>query len=258
MRDSQNICAKIAQSLKDHDYQKVEAREQMICAAKDYNDAKIDFVETLSKFQKHRLFEAFGESAPQASLQVRILLHTGIDGSEDVLRIISTIISMLSLSTAATDMYLTMPSRGKEYKESTWKVKWLLVFPKMTLIIVSRIFTLGLLMSYAQEFIFIFILLHICFGLIVNAKYLKRDPKHVILGTMTNIFAPCIVVDEGSNFYARSNIASIFAYIFGLLALVLILCLVVTHHSPCKRNYNLPLIHDPYKQIDCSGRIRLL
>ena len=208
-------------TLQGYDYQKADMREEMICVAKNYNDAKIDFVETLSKFQKHRLFEAFGESAPQASLQVNILLRTGIFATENGIRIISTIISMLSLSTAATDMYLTMPTRGKDYKESTWKVQWLLVFPKMALIVLSRIITLGLLMTYAKYFLFVFISLHICFGLIVNAKYFKRDPKSVLLGTITNIFAPCIVVDEGSQFYSRSNNASIFMYIIGLFLLVL-------------------------------------
>ena len=78
----------------------------------------------------------------------------------------------------------------------------------------------------------------------MNIPHLKKDPVPVLLGTMTNVFAPCIVIDEGSPFYKWSGTiaSSIHA-----LSLIVLNCLVIGGaFIPCpdllKKSYP-PVLH---------------
>ena len=84
----------------------------------------------------------------------------------------------------------------------------LLVFPAMFFVVVPRILTISLIMAYTKLYNFIFLAAYFALSLGINYPYVRRDPSEVMLGVLTNYFAPAIVVEEGSKFYKRSGITA--------------------------------------------------
>ena len=109
---------------------------------------------------------------------------------------------------AATDIFLTMPTKGKKFKEGTWKPKFLIVLPCMLSIVVPRLLSISLLTSYIKGWIFLVVFLMLVIGCLCCYKFIKRDPAKAILGTLTNLFAPTIIIEDGSAFFLKSAMLS--------------------------------------------------
>ena len=129
-------------------------------------------------------------------------------GKFSKLQLISVAVSLISLSMAATDIFLTMPTKGKTFKEGTWKPKFLIVLPCMLSIVIPRLFSISLLTSYIKGWIFLVIFLMVFIGCLCCYKFIWRDPAKAILGTLTNLFAPAIIIEDGSAFFLKSAMLS--------------------------------------------------
>ena len=105
-------------------------------------------------------------------------------------------------------------------------------------------------MAYTKAWAIAFISLFVVVGLLVNFyPYVKRDPAEAFIGVATNLFSPCIVIDEGSKFLVRS---SVLATLLHCLNLVLLVSLVVSG------NGFLPIANQPHPPlIHCFGKYNL-
>ena len=187
-------------------------------AGEDYLEAKDKYKKLMTDFQEMKLYETFGESAPQAALQIGIVLQTG---SLNATQIFSIFTSLLSLTLGASEIMLMMKTKDNEFKEASWKQTWILVFPAMFFVVVPRILCISLLIAYTKEYLFIFLIIFVLLSMAINYEHLRRDPGHVILGILTNVFAPCIVIQEGSSFFKRSGYTSSLLHCLGLVCLFL-------------------------------------
>ena len=122
--------------------------------------------------------------------------------------LLSVVGSLISLSMGATDIFLTLPTKGKQFKQGTGKAKFLIVLPCMLLIVIPRLFSFSLLISYIRGWIFLVVFLMLVIGCLCCYKFILRDPVKAILGTMTNLFAPTIIIDDGSAFFLKSAMLS--------------------------------------------------
>ena len=83
-------------------------------AADDFVKFQKTYQEILTNFQNVRLFEAFGESAPQAAFQIGIVLQLGTLSGLQVFTI-ST--SLFSLSLGASTIFLMMATKNNPIKQ---------------------------------------------------------------------------------------------------------------------------------------------
>ena len=105
-----------------------------------------------------------------------------------------------------------MPTIGKKFKESTWKPKFLIVFPCMLAVVIPRLISVGILTSYMKGYIFIILFLNVGVNCLCNCKFLWRDAAEAIRGCLTNIFAPILVIEENSTFFIKSALVSQFMH----------------------------------------------
>ena len=193
-------------------------QQDILQAGDDYVKAMEEYQKIMTQFQQMKLFEVFGESAPQATLQIAIVLQLGTLSATQLFSIIT---SLLSLTLGASEIMLMMETKGKEVKEASWMATWLLVFPVMFCIVVPRILSTSLIMAYTKGYVFIFMFLFIALCLVCCQHYLQRDAGHVVVGCLTNLFAPCIVIEEGSKFFKRSGVVASILHSLGLIGLLL-------------------------------------
>ena len=219
---------------KGHDFNNLPGniKDKVLQSARKHEEAKKEFSSLLSQFQYQKLYEGFAESAPQACLQIAIII---MQGTCSRMQIFSIVISLFSLAIAATDIFLTLPTKQKKIKEASWKTKFLIVLPTMIVIFLPRILTISLVVSYIKEYIFLILTILMITNLIANTHFLKRDPGQVILGLFTNLFAPNIVIEEGSAFYQRSSILPNVIYSLVQIALLLMVVFGVIIPIPCKK-----------------------
>ena len=193
---------------------------QMLKAASSFVQARKTFKKLMTEFQELKLYEAFGEAAPQAVLQIGIILQLGYITPMQILTVTT---SLFSFSQASTDIFLIMKTKRKDIREASWKEKYLFVFPAMVTIVYPRIVSLSLIAIYARQYFFVFTTFMVVANILVNHKEFTRNPGEVFLGAMTNIFSPCIVNEEGSGFYKRSGKTS---SILHIIAQITLFCLV--------------------------------
>ena len=129
-------------------------------------------------------------------------------GKFSATQLISVVGSLISLCLAATDIFLTLPTKGKQFKEGTWKPKFLIVLPCMLSIVIPRLLSISLLTSYIKGWIFLVVFLMLVIGCLCCYKFIWRDPAKAILGTLTNLFAPTIIIEDGSAFFLKSAMLS--------------------------------------------------
>ena len=103
-------------------------KEEVVESARKHEEAKKEFSRLLCEFQYQKLYEGFAESAPQACLQIGIII---MQGKCSTTQIVSIIISLFSLAIAATDIFLTLPTKAKKLKEASWKTKFFIVLPTL-------------------------------------------------------------------------------------------------------------------------------
>ena len=105
-------------------------------AANDYVKAKDNCLRIMTDFQKMKLYEAFGESAPQAALQISIVLQVGILSTTQIITICT---SFLSLTLGASEILLMMSTKDNPIKESSWKATWLLGVFQLEFVSIIRV-----------------------------------------------------------------------------------------------------------------------
>ena len=142
-------------------------------AADNYVEAREEFNKIDTEFKDMKLYEAFGESAPQASLQISIIIQTG---TLDPLQIIGILISFFSLTLGASDLLLRMATKDNKVKQVSWKMT-VLVFPAMFFVVVPRILTISLIMAYAKSYNFIFLTAYLALSLGINYPYVRRQEQ---------------------------------------------------------------------------------
>ena len=206
-------------------------------AAENHHNAKNRYSQTLSDFQELRLYEVFAESAPQAAMQLSIMLQLGYLTQVQILTI-ST--SLFSVAYGSTNIYLLKPTIHCPFKTKTWQETWLMAFPAMVLIMLPRMISWSIMIAYVKQYTAIVILVFVILSVLFSINYLKKDLHNVLIGTLTNLFSPCIVYDEGSSFYLKSSIIAICNHI---VAQTLLFILVMTQILDPGTSKSPPILH---------------
>lgn len=216
-------------------------QKQVKKAANDYVCARKNFYGLVTEFQEMKLYEAFGENSLQAVLQFSIILQLGYITPIQIFTIAS---SLFSFGYSSANIFLKMKTNRRDVKEASWRETIILVLPTMFFIVIPRIMSLSLIAAYTKWNYLIFLPIMVIINTIMNLPHFRRDPGQVFLGVLTNIFSPCLVIEEGSGFYRRSGITS---SILHCLSLVSVFCLVFFHAiEPCPNfatNGYTPILH---------------
>jgi hypothetical protein len=204
-------------------------------------EAKEQYKRLMTDFQEMKVYETFGESAPQAALQIAIVLQTGTINTTQIFTIFT---SLLSLTLGASEIMLMMKTKDNEFREASWKQTWILVFPVMFFVVMPRILSASLIMAYSKELVYVFLIIYVIISMIVNSDHLRRDPGHVTLGILTNLFAPCIVIQEGSSYFETSGVTSSILHSLGLLSLFFMIIGGIINVCPdTASNRYAPILH---------------
>ena len=75
----------------------------------EYHEAREQYSTLVSDLQTQKLYEGFAESAPQFCLQMAIIL---VQGNSSKIQLVSTVMSLISLTLCATDIFLSMKTKG--------------------------------------------------------------------------------------------------------------------------------------------------
>jgi hypothetical protein len=192
------------------------------------NNKRLEWVERLAKksvaqvqgeFHQTKIFEAYGESAPQFCLQLAIVLQVGYISP---LQIISVTISFLSFTLAASAVYCEMPTKYSEITHQDWKNQ-LYIVPAMFFSLCPRLLSLSLFMAYIRTYTFIAIGLALLVEFALLRNYLQVDRGNSLMGMFTSWFVPCIVKDHYTKFFLKTSITTTAIYI---VAISLLLALV--------------------------------
>ena len=225
------------QKLKQNDITKM--RSLVHSAAQKYHRSKIDHGRIVTIFQGIRLYEIIGESGPQAVLQMSIAFRIGYIGFTQVLGVA---ISILSLASGAAQSLFLNQTKRNAIKHESWKHTWLIFVPIMIALTVPRLLSLALLTAYTKGYAILFISLFAVVSILISLyPYIMRDPADAFVGVMTNLFSPCMVIEEGSKFLPKSSIV---ATLLHCLNLTILVSLIKTESAfvPSKEE-NPPLIH---------------
>ena len=169
--------------------------------------------------QEIRLYEILGESGPQAALQICFALRKGYTGPWQVF---SIIISLISLATGATENILLYPTIDERIKrEVSPKHAYFMIFPVMLILSSPRLLTLGLVLAYAKVLSLPFIALFILIACALSFKYLLKNPLQTICGVLSNMFAPCIIIENGCSSLPISSLHAILLYCVAQISLLL-------------------------------------
>ena len=85
-------------------------KSQIENAASKHEEFNSIYAKTLTKFQEMKLFEAFGEAAPQAVLQFAIIIQLGYVSPVQLVTIIT---SLFSFSLTSAEIFLMMKTKNK-------------------------------------------------------------------------------------------------------------------------------------------------
>ena len=112
-KDSKDDSSKLAENFLKSKNKKLEGK-RTIFFAMHFNKLNVKKTKVMNDFLRMKLFEAFLEAAPQAVLQIMIVLRRGFSGPMDVFTI-ST--SMLSLTMCATKLFWKYPTQVSDFQE---------------------------------------------------------------------------------------------------------------------------------------------
>ena len=113
-------------------------------------------------------------------------------------------------------------------------------------ITLPRLLSASLLIAYMREMTMYFIAAYVISSvLILCHPYVTRgsakdDPGNAFLGLMTNLFSPCIIIEEGSKFLVKSSIIATLSH---CLTQALILLFIVSKTMTIDANENPPILH---------------
>jgi hypothetical protein len=189
-----------------------QAKENITKLEKKEREAKKSVARVQGKFLQTKIFEAYGESAPQFCLQLAIALQVGYIQPHQIATVIT---SFLSVSLAASNVYCKMPSKYFEIPHQDWK-NLFYIFPAMFFSIWPRLLCLSLFIAYARAWTLIAIVLAFLAELALLRKSLRDDQGNSLMGMFTSWFAPCIVKDHYSKFFLKTSLLTTATYIVAI------------------------------------------
>ncbi len=164
-----------------------------------------------SDFLKAKMMEAFFESGPQIVLQLSIILKQGHVHSHQIATIV---FSFLKMTMTATQLHLTMPTVNTLLRSYYLKDIIVLLFPSL-FIIASRLGCWSLTVAYLETFTLLVILVSAGLQFSILRKQIDFKSDMDIIGVFVNVLLPCIVKDEYSRFYQKSNAISSLTLLMG-------------------------------------------
>ena len=93
----------------DFDNLDADIKDQLLQCGHKYHEAREKYSTLVSELQTQKLYEGFAESAPQFCLQLAIML---VQGNSSKIQLVSTVMSLISLTLCATDIFLSMKTKG--------------------------------------------------------------------------------------------------------------------------------------------------
>jgi hypothetical protein len=194
--------------------------------------------------QKRKLFELFGENAPQFILQLAIKLsktNTNITSASKLLEAIFTDFTIASsffgLIMRSTSVFIELASYDKHNSKiepyASWKDK-LIVVPAMVTTIMPRILMLSVLFGssfplfkfdtekpilglrsglvlFLGAFV-IYVIVFLIVGCVIAAKTPQLNKSDVILSGLSALIAPCLIFHQTSKILRWSSILSATKY----------------------------------------------
>ena len=201
--------------------QKIEKKKEVDDCAQKYHTSRDSFKKYYCKSHEAQLYDKFGEDAPQFVLQLAIVLTFGY---VTWLQTITIITSFLGFVLGSINIYTQIPTKYSEVREKKWQDNVILgcffVF-----IILSRFISLCLAIAYMKAYIFLGLLAYIVLSLSIlwlsKREAIRNDPRQSTLGVITNIFSPCIAVNEYDNFLLFSSLISTICHLLLQICLFL-------------------------------------
>ena len=103
-----------------------------------------------------------------------------------------------------------------------------------------RLVSISLVIAYMKKWTALFVVVYFIVATLPHVKRgsAKDDPGQAFLGVLTNIFSPCIVIEEGSKFLVKS---SVYATVYHCLSLLLLV--IGSQTMTIKPSENPPVLH---------------
>ena len=113
-------------------------------------------------------------------------------------------------------------------------------------ITIPRLLSASLLIAYMKEKTMLFVVAYFIISSLimchphVTRGSAKNDPGNAFLGILTNLFSPCIIIEEGSKFLVKSSIVAILSH---CLTQAVILLVTVSKTMTITAYANPPILH---------------
>ena len=197
--------------------------------------------------QTRKMYELFGENAPQFVLQLAIEMNkpnTDITSAYVLIKTIfsnyTIVSSLFGLIMRSTSVYLELASKDKHDSKvepyASWKDKSI-VAPTMVITITPRVLALALLFGSSFPLLLelrfglmIFLCTFVLYGIIfsifgcINAVNCgKVNKSEMVLSGLSALIAPCLVFHQTSKLLHLSSILSAAKYIVLMLAMLIVL-----------------------------------
>ena len=220
-----------AETYMDQSNRKVCRKTALGCSRTNTRLKKLR-IALVSEHLDTRMYEAFLESGPQASLQIMVVMSQGFSG---YMHLASILTSLGSLTSYANDMFLEYPTKVS-LEETCMEIgtKLILYFQNyalremssiwphfhvhilMGVIVLGRVFCLSLTFAmyrtYALLPLGLYFLIIFAYALWTNKKNQDMvDTFKVFLATFTSMFAPCmIMIDNSMYYFVNATIGNLF------------------------------------------------
>ena len=113
-------------------------------------------------------------------------------------------------------------------------------------ITIPRLLSASLVIAYMKGMTMLFVVAYFIISSLimchphVTRGSAKNDPSNAFLGILTNLFSPCIIIEEGSKFLAKSSIVAILSH---CLTQAVILLVTVGKIITITASENPPILH---------------
>ena len=160
-----------------------------------------------SQLQRRKIYETFGESIPQFTLQLTIIMMTS---KYDWWTILSICISLFTAVLNVSNLIVQIPYFGMEGKSRIllpyqhWKLTFLKIFPLMFLVVTIRLLALSHFFAYCSNHdgilaLLLSIIAHgltfICYAFLKRKSINEKIEEFLLLGFVSSFVAPCIIID---------------------------------------------------------------
>ena len=219
---------------------RLKLKEQVDQCAKKYKNSCESYQRYYCKFQEQQLIDKFGQDGPQFALQLGLIL---IFGYISVLQIFTIFTSFCGFASGSVNIYTLLPTKYSDVRFKNWQDSVILVICFM-FIIIPRVFSLCLVIAYLKSNVFMAMFAYMITAMfilwLIKRDMVRNEPKKTVLGVLTNLFSPCIVVNEYDNFLLVSSMISTIGHLLVQLALFL---LVYTQTIEPLPNSDPPILH---------------